>query len=848
MSFSVRKIKHHLKLGFYPKLLLIALMMLELTSCGETAPSDNGISQTPELQTGCEINEDNLDNFVSREIPEDIDCLRKNLELFVRVVTPDSPETTGQLSQTALERYIAIREPQLADILKYTPLFFNLSHLIFGDKLGYLSKDNIAPLALAAIEINRELVLAYPILKDKPKEEIFKIHRKKSEILIKSATRIANSIEKLFKAAPPKEKPISVLETIEVFKTASNKETVEKIKSLTFIKRMLSGGEVNSISQVELRQIIGLFPQFAKLGFDILQFNEIVFDNEFQRYKFFNEVVVTLEEMLFFKNNSSAVLFTTQELQNALLKFESDIGVEDIKSYFSLIPEIKTVFGDSADVNFSRKDINRFLSHIKNLITYGEAFVDSYFAKQENQYGVKSNQALLESNTPIITDLLIENVRYQKQFKDFVRIAKNYRFFRGTNPIPYYGVDYRRNLNGMIEAVAIEYLYNEFATYYENLYPCRDEMFIRLRPFADPKICKKNKAGQCIEDLRCKNGEDYLQTLSQGQIEFIIEKLSDALIKLDLTSKQMEYSTAETAMLMNDLFQYQSNSNALIDKYEIAEFGGQIISAISMKKNIISAVKDLCSDHVYELDNGYTVYGANCLRENFLDVLYTKFEKKGKRPGDLPETFQYSTYLSSLVNYLKPSTSPKVTFVNKVEQFTNTCYGYFLKPSDETLVPVDEVLYEGDMIGIFGGLFNIESTLTRFDTDPIDNKLSGPEIEVAFQHFQVAVQGLLADSITGKFQNVIIKIIDLLGPEEIAKRIFYYMLKYREVPTVTSFDKAKKLAGHLLNRNYDKDVTVDRITIAAVLSGIKSSSKNKASEYQLSYICNKKPFPLPPLR
>ncbi len=142
------------------------------------------------------------------------------------------------------------------------------------------------------------------------------------------------------------------------------------------------------------------------------------------------------------------------------------------------------------------------------------------------------------------------------------------------------------------------------------------------------------------------------------------------------------------------------------------------------------------TDEIYVLDNGSTVYGANCFRESFLDILYSKFERKSERPGDLPVIFQYSTYLPSLINYLDQDGAPKVTFVHKMEQFTNSCYGYFLKPENEGALPVDEFLYEGDMMGIFGGLFNIESTLTRFDTDPVDNYLIGPEIEVAFQHFK----------------------------------------------------------------------------------------------------------------
>lgn len=818
----------------------VCFFLFFLASCGEASNKDDSIGKTPELQTGCVINEENLDNFFSKEIPEEIACLQKYLELFVRVVTPDSEETKNQLSQAALEKYIRTREPKLLNVLKYTPLFFNLSHLIFGDKLGYLSGVNIRPLTTAAIEINRELALVYPLIKFKPKEEIFKIHRKKSEILIQAAFRMANSVEKLFKAAPAKEKPLSILDTIDIFATDDNKDVIEKIKSVTFLKRLISGGDFYSMTQLELRQVIGLFPKLAKLSFDLLQFKALIFENEFQRYKFFSDMLTTLEETLYFKDQPTAPLFEISDLEKALVLFEEDIGLDNIKSYFSIIPEVKAIFGHSPEVRFLSEDINKFLAHAKKLVSYGEAFVDTYFAKNSKT----SNQELLESNNAIVEDLLIHNPIYSKQFKDFARIAKNYRFFRGANPIPFYGPYYNRNLNGMIEAIFIEYLFVQVANHYEDKYPCNDDIFIRLRPFADPKKCEKNSKGQCIENLKCKNGEDKQQNLSQGQIELIVVKLIDALDELDLASKQMEYSTAETIMLMNDLFQFQSNSNAAIDKFEIAEFGSQIISALTMKTNVIKAITNMCAGQINDLDNGYRVYGANCFRENFLNVLYEKFEMKGKKPGDLPQPFQYSEYLPSLINYLDSPNTPLVSFVHKVEQFTYSCYGYFLKPENEASLPLDEFLYEGDLMGVYGGLFNIESTLTRFDVDPVDNLLSGGEIEIAFKHFKAAVQGLLGEAITGKYAHLIEKVIDTLGPEEIAKRAFYYMMKYREMPDVKSLDKGLKLAAHMFNKNYKDGVIVDRITIASVLAGIKNSSKNKATPYQLSYLCNKKPLPI----
>lgn len=844
LELYIKKLNYLLEIikkNVFSKGIIPFIGLVILVSCGEKPATDDGISKTPELSVGCKINEDNLDHFFSREVPDDIDCLRANLEFFVKMVRPDNPSSVGKLSRAALERYIHDREPKLANILKYTPLFFSLSHLIFGDSLGYLSIDNIRPLSNAAIAINRELAIVYPILNEKPKDELYRIHKSKSELLIQSATRVSLALESLFKKASVNEKPLALLEAIDIFATNANQKTLEKIKSLTFLKRVFAGGDYITLTQVELRKFVGIIPQLTKLAFDLFRFETIVFEKESFRYKFFREVVDTLEESLYFQDRPSAALFQIGDLEKALLKFEKDIGIDGLKDYFGIIPELKTVFGVSTGDSFLRSDLDKFLSHIRELITLGEAFVDIYFAKNDKV----SNQVILESHDQVVSSLILPNPKYSKQFKDFVRIARNYRFFRGDNPIPFYGDFYKRNLDGMIESILIEYVYGVYASYYEEKFPCDNKMYIRLRPFADPNKCTKNNDGQCIEDLRCKNGEDMNQTLSQGQVEYIIVKLNTVFDKLDLITKQLEYSSAETTMLMNDLFQYQSNSNSLIDKFEIAEFGGQIISAISMKTNIIKSIKEYCASSISQHQpTGLPIYQADCFRQNFIKVLYEKFERNGKNPGDIKIPFQYAEYLPRLIDYLEPPTS-LVTFVHKMEEFTRTCYGYFTAPDQPNGQPKDDFLFEGDLVGVYGGLFNIESTLTRFDKDPVDNYLRGPEVDIAYEHFKGAVQGLLADvlaDLPSKYQWI----IDAIGPNVIAKKAFYYMLKYKELPGTEPASKAIKFVEFMLNNNYKDGIEVDRITMAAVLSGIKTSSKNKPSNELRKYICNRIPIPIKP--
>jgi hypothetical protein len=157
-------------------------------------------------------------NILQEEIPDQIACIKDNINLFMRLVSPDGPEYKDKLSRRALERYIKKNKPSLLETTKYFDLFFELSHLLFGDPIGYISKNNIDKLTIFLENFNREMAVIYPYLRDEDRgREAYRLHQVKSDRIEKAALSISSQLLKIFGENKPVNTQINYLELIDVF-------------------------------------------------------------------------------------------------------------------------------------------------------------------------------------------------------------------------------------------------------------------------------------------------------------------------------------------------------------------------------------------------------------------------------------------------------------------------------------------------------------------------------------------------------------------------------------------------------------------------------------------------------
>lgn len=817
------------------------MVLLTLMSCGEKKDSNKELRKPPGLQANCKLDGKELEQFASKEIPAAINCVKENLNIFISVVKPsdETIQTTNKnkkdkmLSAKDLALYIQKYEPQLQSVNKYLTLFFHFSHLVYGDPIGYLSQKNLNSMAATLIILNRELAHIYPVLNEKltaTDHELYAIHLGKRDILVSSAKKIAQSFLSQFKSfdGDVKEEAIQIVDILDIFKNANNQNDLAKLSKIFFLKRIIAGGATNTINQDELKYIFTHLPDLTHLLYDALKFSHLVFSDEGNRYQLLGDDLNSLQQVMKYIDEPRQYLFSMTELIDALKTYQDDLGFE-IDKYVDLIPEFKSIFGDNTELDFVQNDFNKIISHLKSIIKIGSSFNEIY---EENKDLILSSESLKEMT------LQLTNPKLFNEFAAFNNIVKNYRYFKGNTPIPFFGEYFKRNIRGIIEVGMIEYVIKIVASFYEQNYPCyKSKFFIRPRPEREKKNCSASDWDDiqqiCTEDLRCKGAdgvataedEDYKSTLTQGQIELIFTKLSKPLTDLDIVTPGREFSASESAILLTDLFQLQSNDNGLVEVTELSELAVQILSALSMRKNVLdSIIEDCPAVNPKEKD---LRFNATCVREHLFSILQKQFEYTDNET-DIPRKYiyEYVDYLPIFAQFYEGST-PDVQgkFILKMEEFTRTCY-YYDKNGD---------FPKSDVLAVVGGLFNVESTMARFDTDPFDGKLTGIELEKAYAHFEKAVVGILDMTLKDQkqFKNIVDWLVERIGKKVLAKKIFYYMVKNNKTPQGLNWDLIK----FLLKKNYKDGISADRLTITSVLAAIKAQSPNKATQKELERVC-----------
>ena len=81
------------------------MSLLTLVGCSDLGKNSlvNKPIESNRFNAGCDLNIDEFKMILERDVSPQISCLRKNIDLFMRVVETDKP---GYLSRTAFEQYI----------------------------------------------------------------------------------------------------------------------------------------------------------------------------------------------------------------------------------------------------------------------------------------------------------------------------------------------------------------------------------------------------------------------------------------------------------------------------------------------------------------------------------------------------------------------------------------------------------------------------------------------------------------------------------------------------------------------------------------------------------------------
>ncbi len=793
---------------------LCSLVML--VSCGDFG--EKKVDPPPisdrRFEAGCKLSSDKLAEFFKEEIPGEIQCLKAHLDIFIKVVYSDRP---GYLSKTELTRFIRTRDvmDNPDDILQSMDAVFSIANLLFGGPKDYIHGSDLNRIVEFAMTVNSEIIKIYDYIKDEQSYP-YAFHRVHKLGVLHAAVKIKDALLRTYRKRSDEDR-LDLFKLIDSFGSAGS-EDKEKVKDLLFIKRYFLGGSPNILTNHELEVAINMIPTASEVLFDAIKLNKLTFTNDRDRFDLFEDGVIKFRQLMHYDRDSHDVIFTIKDIQKALRWYEEEWGLR-ISSYDEALKLIKRIFFDT-DETFKARDFYTLEQKARDIFAMGRYFADIYKAYSShldaparisinfNSYkptyladlerlevqmrSINDQLANPDTSTELRQTLqlklrelefdankvriLIEN--QSDYFTRFQRIVRNYRYFRRFGEdSAYFFNGFRRSMTGAFSIGMFEKLFKDIFNYFERFHPCD-----RL-PSED----------------RCER--PIAESLTLGQVKVMIESFKEFLYDTEIVLPGREEISAENTVLMSALFQNQSNDNGVMDIPEAVEFAVGIFTVAPLGGEIFDKVKNAC-----EIENANNIdkWGrieVNCFRKNFL---YSFF---GAREDGKQNLSAYYSKFNQYVNGTnRLSQTQRKEFVLAAERFTRPCKG--LEHED---IPISK----NDVIGIMGGLYNVETTLNRWDMNG-NNIMDEDEVAVAYNIYEPAVKAIIEDmDINPAFLKGIIK--------GLHKQLFQYMIMYETVPDPKDFKSIWDFISFLTK--FNKKAPATRLTIMAILKTLSVNSK-----------------------
>jgi len=592
--------------------LIITMLVGFLTSCGDIFMKKETEKEIP-LYATCEFDTESLSKILTKNIKGDLDCIKSNLLLFIKIVKTDK---VGFLSKKELKKYV---ENNLKNTKESTisilDAIFDVNSVLFGDDKNYIASRNVEKLVDIFLNVNHYMIEGNVYEYFSTNEKInFKEHSRRKAMIYNSLFKIG---ENLKKHISKNDKKIDLNTLLDKFKSTSDPEVLDYVSKLLFVKKALLGGEKDSLNSTELLRLASIFGDAGKVAYDFvnISYTETSEDEDEENIKTLKEDVYTAEKNLFYSKDSSEIIFTYEELVDVVTAFFPN--VEKYVKYKSSFLKAKEILLGNSSEDFSASE----LYFIINDILYKNLARGAFFYRSYNE-----NDSILSSAKRIFynfRNLISQNFLEDGFKEDFNRITQNYRFFHGNKPSAYFTKDYLRNSGGMFEISLFEDLSRRVYMYYGTT---DAEVTLGYAMSLDNII-------QIMADFKeIFEGEGYI-----------------------LPGRAA--NTAETITLMATLFLYQSNGDAKIEIPEFVEFIVTMTSSLSFATKMETFMRDRCG---IEFDNRVN---TACVRDNFLNFLDENIEDEVVK--------DYMPNLSNYIGSLDYETKHK--YIKSVNRFSRAC-------------------------------------------------------------------------------------------------------------------------------------------------------------------------------
>lgn len=766
------------KMNFKNFYFLSLLFLGILTGCGDL--KDNKVVkkelESERFRVDCQLNTNAFTEILKKNIGSDIRCLEENLNLFLKVVKTDKP---GFLARNSIEQFVIKNRPDIKpDMVRAIKSIFDMNYLLTGEDPNYISADSIKKLIEFALIFNQRSSQHFENTfgnKKKTPLSIFKIQR---DIVVDVTRELVVAIKKIFVPQRGTEvHSLNILDLLDSFSNEETREDIEKAKKLLFLKKLVLGGDQETLTHDELDFLIMNLQSFMPIIFDGLRvknihwrLNDLTNDSrdvltQEKLIEILRRDVLEMDEIINHPRLSSQdkeVLFTIDELIDSVKLFTSELDF-DIDKFVNIGREAKQILMGGNLVDVRGVEIKALMGHLKSLLKTSSAFHSFYKSEVFNK--------VLTSPQPVRIDLTQYGHVFPGLFDElthFDRIAKNYRYYIGTFQAPFYETGIKRNADGMVEVYLLEYAIK-----------------LMFKTFGAPSPNADNVFGYSID---------------QFQLQALFKKFQKDLIKLDLLSPLWPTITTDNVALMGTLFQSQSDNNQVMDVNEATEFGINLITTLTMA--------DYMFDYFKQKGCEFDEFGRvtpECIKSYFFTSLCTKYN------NHLPLFFSSIGRRDTCESI--PQNAFNLEFLDKSAKAARVC-SYYTDGEKE------EINYsESDVSTMLMVMLHSETTVIRWDKNK-DNILNADEVNSAYSIYGPALDGFLITkpAIIQKFK----------------KQIYQYLIKFEEVPNETQFKSIWKFIKFLMSFNKESPAT--RKTITSVLKTIGDENAKLPTAPQID--CN----------
>lgn len=754
--------------------LAIFLSLLALVSAGCSDLGKSDVVKKPiestRFNAGCELNIDEFHFILERDISRQINCLEKNIELFMRVVETPRP---GYLSRTAFEEYVRRNvEDFKPENIRAIKSVFDIAHLIFGDDRAFLAPSSVKKIFNFVRVVNKEMPKVFGYFQDE-NDTPFNYHLIQRVRVYQAADTISRALLDIYQQDRGDQvHRVNIIEIVESFIKEGSQDTLDKVKAVMFIKRVVLGGKKDELNHLELQDLLYKFAPAGSVVFDIVRVKHINFDqdendptNSGQRsmMEFLLSNIESFERLLYYTADSGERLFNIDDVIDAIPYFLTDADdFPDLKKYREEVLQLKMILMSDARWNEDEDlrgkdwilpgDMRILVDHAKDLARRGAIFhrIYEHFKPYLNSPGPVSIN---------YNNYILQFPGHKSYVEEFARISNNYRFFWGTSELPYYTQAFRRNADGMVQIGLLEYA-----------------LSIVARRF-----------GTQVDGGVGGYG------MSQDQMLGVINKVfGRMLIEEGIILEGRQAKTNENITLLSTLFQPQSNGDGIINVDEGTSFFIQVLASMDMAEWFRTEMANEC-----DTDHKGRITDIQCHRNNYFKILSKRF--KAQFPLLL---CQLGVEKCENPKFEVKDEAYRNNYLKEIERVARTCTHF----KDGTDVP----LSKDDYMPIMVMLMTIEGAILRYDVNK-NNKLDPSEVKTAYDKtYKIAIEALVEEQAA-----IIAKLPFNLG-SAISKKIYYYLIKHKSLP---------KKVGDYLKLLTIGATSADRDTFAAVLNIISEQGE-----------------------